>query len=585
MGIEAAGEYSSNPGEFIEALREAARRAPADPVAWRALADACFRAGLSVEADAAYQRAMLVSVNDPVLREAALALASNRLDVAERLIKPHLKAHPTDVAAIRMLAELAARIGRLEDSEALLMRAIELAPGFLGARQNMAMLLLRTHRVPEALAEAQGLLEQEPDNPAFINLEGVALAKLGDYTDATLRFEAVLKRRPKNARMWLSYGHSLKTVGRSNESVDAYRRAIELQPTLGEAWWSLANLKSIRFEASDIEAMERALQAGARMSDDDRLHLHFALGKAHEDAKAPQPAFGHYATGNAIRARQLHYDPALVEALVAAAIERFDGAFFAARHQQGDLGPDPIFIVGMPRSGSTLVEQILASHSMVEGTHELPDLELLARSLEPGDSGYLNVGFVDALARCEPRQLAMLGAQYLKATRVYRKTSRPLFIDKMPNNWAFVPMIRLILPNAKIVDARRSAMACCFSNFKQHFARGQAFSYRLDHLARYYKAYVRFMSHIDHVLPGAVHRVRHEAMVADTDAQVRLLLESLGLPFEPACLRFWETDRAVQTASSEQVRRPIFRDGVDQWRDFDPFLGELRAGLGDLARE
>jgi Flp pilus assembly protein TadD len=585
MGIEAAGTDSANPGELIEALREATRDERADPNRWRALADACFRAGLSVEADAAYQRATLVSVNDPVLREAALALASNRLDIAERLIKPHLKAHPTDVAAIRMLAELAARIGRLEDAEALLMRAIELAPGFLAARQNMAMLLLRTHRVPEALAEAQGLLEHEPDNPAFINLEGVALAKLGDYADATLRFEAVLKRRPKNARIWLSYGHSLKTVGRSTESVGAYRRAIELQPTLGEAWWSLANLKSIRFEACDIDAMERALQDGVRMSDEDRLHLHFALGKAHEDAKAPQSAFGHYAAGNAIRARQLHYDPKLAEALVDAAIERFDAAFFAARQQQGEPAPDPIFIVGMPRSGSTLVEQILASHSMVEGTHELPDLELLARSLGPGDSGYLNAGFVDALTRCEPPKLAMLGAQYLKATRVYRKTSRPLFIDKMPNNWAFVPMIRLILPNAKIIDARRSAMACCFSNFKQHFARGQAFSYRLDHLARYYTAYVRFMGHIDRVLPGAVHRVNHEDMVADTDAQVRLLLDSLGLPFEAACLRFWETERAVQTASSEQVRRPIFRDGIDQWRDFDPFLGELRAGLGDLARE
>jgi tetratricopeptide (TPR) repeat protein len=585
MGIEATGEYSSKPGEFIEALRESARRAPADPVAWRALADACFRAGLSAEADAAYQRSTLVSVNDPVLREAALALASNRLDIAERLIKPHLKANPTDVAAIRMLAELAARIGRLDDAEALLTRAIELAPGFLAARQNMAMLHLRKHRYAEALAEAHGLLEVEPDNPAFINLEGVALAKLGDYTDATLRFESVLKRRPRSARIWLSYGHSLKTVARSAESVDAYRRAIELQPTLGEAWWSLANLKSLRFEASDIEAMEQALQAGARMSDDDRLHLHFALGKAHEDTKAAQLAFSHYAAGNAIRARQLHYDPRLVESLVAAAIEKFDAPFFSARHQQGDPAPDPIFIIGMPRSGSTLVEQILASHSLVEGTHELPDLELMARGLESGDSGHVNVGFIDALARCEPPQLAMLGARYLKATRVYRKTSRPLFIDKMPNNWAFVPMIRLILPNAKIIDARRGAMACCFSNFKQHFARGQAFSYQLDHLARYFKAYVRLMSHIDLVQPGAVHRVNHEDMVSDTDAQVRLLLEAMGLPFEPACLRFWETERAVQTASSEQVRRPIFKDGIDQWRDFEPFLGELRAGLGDLARE
>jgi Flp pilus assembly protein TadD len=583
MGIEAAGQNFSNRRDTVEALREAARRAPANPAVWRALADACFRAGLAVEADAAYQRATLVAVNDPVLREAAIALAANRLDVAERLIKPFLKAHPTDVAAIRMLAELAARIGRLDDAEALLTRALELAPEFLAARQNMAMLYLRTHRLAEALAEAQSLLEREPDNPAFLNLEGVALARIGDYKDATRRFEAVLQRRPKSARTWLSYGHSLKTVGRSADSVAAYRRAIGLQPSLGEAWWSLANLKSIRFDASDAAAMERTLQSGGRLTDDDRLHLHFALGKAHEDAAAPEPAFHHYAAGNAVRAQQLRYDPGPLEALVAAAIEKLDAGFFAARQGQGDPAPDPIFIVGMPRSGSTLVEQILASHSMVEGTHELPDLEMLARTLGPGDSGYIDAGLVEALLKLPPAQLAALGASYLKATRVYRKTTRPLFIDKMPNNWVFVPLIRLILPNAKIVDTRRGAMACCFSNFKQHFARGQAFSYRLDHLARYYSAYVRFMSHIDRVQPGAVHRINHEDMVTDTDARIAQLLDALGLPFEPACLRFWETDRAVQTASSEQVRRPIFSDGVDQWRDFEPYLGELRAGLGDLA--
>jgi len=580
MGIEATAEQFSSRGDSIEDLREATRRAPADPGVWRALADACFRAGLSDEADAAYQRATLVAVNDPLLREAALALAANRLDVAERLIKPHLKAHPTDVAAIRMLAELAARIGRLEDAEALLTRAIELAPGFFAARQNMAMLYLRTNRLAEALAEAQGLLVHEPDNPAFLNLEGVALARIGDYVDAVRSFEAVLKRRPKKPRIWLSYGHSLKTVGRTGESVVAYRRAIELQPAFGEAWWSLANMKSIRFDASDTAAMEQALQAGNGLTDDDRLHLHFALGKAHEDAAAPAPAFHHYAAGNAIRARQLHYDPGPLEGLVAAAIEKLDPGIFAARQGQGDPSPDPIFVVGMPRSGSTLVEQILASHSMVEGTHELADLEMVARRLGPIDARHF-----DALASCAPAKLAELGAAYLKATRVFRKTGRPLFIDKMPNNWLYVPLVRLVLPNAKIVDTRRGAMACCFSNFKQHYARGQAFSYRLDHMARYYSAYVRFMEHIDRILPGAVHRVRHEEIVADTDARIRRLLDALGLPFEAACLRFWETDRAVKTASSEQVRRPIFSDGVDQWREFDPYLGELRAGLGDLARE
>jgi hypothetical protein len=274
----------------------------------------------------------------------------------------------------------------------------------------------------------------------------------------------------------------------------------------------------------------------------------------------------------------LGYDPAPVEQLVAATAAQCDAAFYAARASSGDPAPDPIFVLVMPRSGSTLVEQILASHPMVEGTRELPDIEMMARAIGPVDGGH-----IAALAALPPERLAHMGRAYLDATRLHRKAGRALFIDKMPNNWAFVPMIRLILPNARIIDTRRGAMACCFSNFKQHFARGQAFSYRLDHLARYYRAYVAAMAHHDAAMPGAIHRVTHEAMVADTEGEIRRLLAFVGLPFDARCLRFWETDRAVQTASSEQVRRPIFADGVDQWRGFAPFLGPLRDGLGDLA--
>jgi len=565
-------------GGALEVLRARARLAPNDPGLWRALGDACFRAGLTAEADAAFQHSTLVAVHDPVLREAAMALAANRLDVAERLIKPHLKANPTDVAAIRMLAELAARIGRLDDAEALLTRAIELAPGFLAPRQNMVMVHLRKSRFAEALDEIQRLLQIEPANPAFLNLEGVALARIGNHNDAVARFEAVLAQRPNNARMWLSYGHTLKTVGRSADSVQAYRRAVDVETGLGEAWWSLANLKSFRFKEEDAQRMEGVLRDRENLPEDDRLHLHFALGKAYEDAGAYEAAFLHYEAGNALRAAQLRYDPAPIAALVDATVARLDAEFFRVRQGQGDPAQDPIFILGMPRSGSTLVEQILSSHSRVEGTQELPQLELLARELAP-----VSAAHIEALSRCTPERLAALGAEYLRATRVYRKSARPLFIDKMPNNWAFVPMIRLILPNARIIDTRRGAMACCFSNFKQHFARGQAFSYRMDHLAAYYADYVRFMAHIDAILPGAVVRVRHEDMVDDTEAQVRRLLEALGLPFEDACLRFWQNERAVQTASSEQVRQPIFRDGLDQWRHFEPFLGGLRAALGELA--
>ena len=563
----------------LGALRAAALAQPHAPEGWRHLADACFAAGLAAEADAAYQRATLVAVNDPALRAAGVHLAANRLAEAERLLKPYLKQHPTDVAAIRMLAELAGRIGRLEDAGHLLTRALELAPGFLPARQNMAMLLLRRHRFAEALAEVALLLAAEPENPAFLNLQAVALARIGDYADAVPRFEAVLALRDNQPRLWLSYGHALKTVGRKADAIAAYRRAIALEGALGEAWWSLANLKALRFSAGDSAAMEKALASG-RLGEDDRLHLHFALGKAAEDAGDVPAAFAHYEAANAIRAGQLRYDPAGIEALVDEACATLDPAFFAARAQGGDPAADPIFVLGMPRSGSTLVEQILASHSAVEGTKELPDIEMLARQTGPVDGGH-----IAAIAALSAPQRAELGAAYLARAGVHRKSGRPLFIDKMPNNWSFVPFIRLILPHAKIIDTRRGAMACCFSNFKQHYARGQAFSYRQDHLARYYRAYVRFMDHMDGVLPGAVHRVSHEAMVADSAREIRALIAHVGLPFEEGCLRFWETERAVQTPSSEQVRRPIFADGVDQWRAFSPFLGPLRQGLGDLAED
>ena len=562
--------------DTIAALTTAARTVPADPARWRALADACFRAGRVQEADAAYQQHILVSVNDPALRRAALDLAGNRLAEAERVLKPYLKVHPTDVAAIRMLAELAARIGRFDDAESLLGRALELSPGFGAARLNLAVLLLRRNRPEEALEQAERLLADEPENPAYLNIEGVIRAKIGDYGDAAERFAAVLAARPHQPRVWLSQGHALKTLGRQAEAVAAYRQAITLQPGLGEAWWSLANLKAVRFSADDIAAMEQAL-ALATMTEDDKLHLHFALGKALEDERNYAASFGHYAEANRLRAGQLGYDPAPIEALVAAGEARLTARFFADREGWGDPACDPIFVLGMPRSGSTLVEQILASHPAIEGTRELPDVEILARSL--GAAGEEHIA---ALEQASPELLADLGAQYLARTRVHRKTARPLFIDKMPNNWAFIPLIRLMLPRARIIDTRRGAMACCFSNFRQHYARGQAFSYRLDHLARYYTAYVRQMDHLEAAMPGAVHRVDHEALVDDAESEIRRLLAYLDVPFDPACLRFWETDRAVQTASSEQVRRPIFREGLDQWQGFAPFLGELSHGLGSL---
>jgi len=366
----------------------------------------------------------------------------------------------------------------------------------------------------------------------------------------------------------------LKTVGDQAEAIDVYRRAIALAPSMGEAWWSLANLKTVAFSLEDLAAIEAALDDKA-LDPDDALHLQFALGKGQEDRGVDAAAWRHYAAGNAQRSAELGHDPARVTSLVDRTTALLDAPFFAARAGQGHPAPDPIFILGMPRAGSTLVEQILASHPLVEGTMELPDLTSIVRAL--GEGNHL---FPDILVNLDSDQLAGLGRDYVERTRVHRQTDKPFFIDKMPNNWAYAGFIRLILPNARIVDARRNPLACGFSNFKQHFARGQAFSYDLGHFGKYYADYVRLMAHLDRVQPGSIHRVVHERLVDDPEAEVRSLLFALGLDFDPACLLFHENRRAVRTASSEQVRRPISRDGIDQYKRFEEHLGPLKAALG-----
>lgn len=566
---------SGQPDLAAPALRAAVRSNPDSPLAWRTLAEQLLLLGDEAGADQAQAHAIRTSVNDPRLREAAIALAQGNLPVAERQLKSHLKTDPTDVAAIRMLAELAGRIGRYPDAEALLRRAIELSPGFTPARFNLATVLYRSGRAGEALAELERLIQDEPENPAYRNLAAVALTRTGDLEVALVHFEKALERQPGLTKVWLSYGHALKTLGRQADSVKAYRRAIGLEPGFGEAWWSLANLKTVRFEPADIAAMEASL-AAPDVEGENRFHLHFALGKALEDAQQFEAAFGHYERGNRLRLEAVPHDPDKVTDRVDRSIALFSAPMLAARAGQGAPAPDPIFILGMPRSGSTLVEQILASHPLVEGTQELPDIQMMATRLD-GETG----SYPDILATLPPERLRALGEEFLERTRPQRRTDRPFYIDKMPNNWLHAGFIRLILPNAKIIDARRHPLACCFSNFKQHFARGQSFAYDLGHMARYYADYVRLMAHFDMVAPGMVHRVVHERLVDETELQVRALLDFLGLPFDAACLRFHETERAVRTASSEQVRQPIYRDGLEQWQNFEPWLGPLKTALAD----
>lgn len=521
------------------------------------------------------------ALRNPNLMAAAVALSENRLEDAEPILRGHLRNAPTDVAAIRMMAELAARVGRLKDSEALLRRALELTPDFGAARANLATVLYKQNRFPEALEHLNAVLAEGGDNPVQQNLKAAALGRIGGYAEAIALYQELTARFPDHAKLWMSYGHMLKTVGNQEESIAAYRRALAVEPTLGEVYWSLANLKTLSFSDDDVAAMEAALTVDG-LSTEDSYHLHFALGKAMEERADHDTAFAHYAKANALRSAELHYDPQAVRKQVDRIITQCTAAFWDAHAGQGHDAPDPIFIIGMPRAGSTLIEQILASHSMVEGTMELPDIPAMALREGRERREGRDIDWIDALCGFSAQDAERLGAEFIERTRIQRKTAKHFFIDKLPNNWNYLPFIRRILPNAKIIDARRHPLDCCFSNYRQHFAKGQAFSYDLAHMGQYYADYVRVMAHFDVVASGYVYRVIHEELLENPEREIRGLLDFLGLPFEDNCLNFHENTRAVRTASSEQVRRPINRDGVDQWRPYAAHLEPLKRALGGL---
>ncbi len=566
--------------EAAEALRLAAQSEPGSSEAWRALGDQLTLLEDAQGADEAYAHAIRASVSDPKLMEAALALCEGKLAIAERLLRAHLYAKPTDVAAIRMFAEVGARLGRYEDSEKLLQRALELAPSFTAARHNYAIVLNRQSKAVEALAQIDLLLERDGDNPAYRFLKAAALTRIGEYEAAIALYRQLLEKNPRNARSWLNLGHAAKTAGRQDEGVVAYLKCIELAPHFGEAYWSLANMKTYRFDDDAVAAMHAQL-GRTELSEEDRYHFHYTLGKAYEDRCEFARAFEHYMDGARLRRLGLHYDADDTTAAMHQQRQVFSPQFLASRSGQGAPDRDPIFIVGLPRAGSTLIEQILSSHSRVEGTMELPDIMMIAKSI---GGGRLRGGaYPDAIAAMSSEHLRALGAQYLASTKVQRKTDRPFFIDKMPNNFQHLGLISVILPNAKIIDARRHPIGNCFSAFKQHFARGQGYSYDLDDLGRYYADYIAVMDHFERALPERIHRVHYEAMVANPETEIRRLLDYCELPFEAACLDFHATKRAVRTASSEQVRQPLYSDAVDHWRHYEPWLGSLKKALGPIA--
>ena len=563
----------------LSALRRAVALNPGLASAWCVLGDHLLAAGQQVEAEAAYSQLIRTSVRDPALLTAADALVAEDIPRAEALLRAHLKTRPNDVAALRMLAETGTRIGRYQDAEAMLRHALTLAPDFAGARHNLAVVLFRQQKGQEALAELDLLLEARPNDPAYLILKAAALALVGDYDSALLLYERLLQGAGAQPRLRLSFGHSLRAVGRVDDAIEAYRHALKDRPEYGEAYWSLANLKTVSFSDPDKAAMHDALNAPGA-TEEDRLHLHYALGKALEDDHRYTEAFAQYESGARLQKARAPWSADENNAVTRRAISVFTPAFFDERTGFGHPDPAPIFIVGLPRSGSTLIEQVLASHSKVEGTHELPDISAISRRLGLASGSKDPRRSIDQLASLGAGELAALGREYLDRTQIHRKLGRVYFIDKMPNNFRHLGLIALILPKAKIVDARRHPMAACFSAYKQHFARGQGFSYDLQDLGRYFSDYVELMRHFDQVLPGKVHRVIYEDMVEDLEGEVRRLLAYCGLEFESACLNFHETKRAVRTASSEQVRRPIFRDGLDQWRNFEPALDPLKSALG-----
>jgi tetratricopeptide (TPR) repeat protein len=583
---QAAAEAGDGP-QAIVALEALTRQQPMVSGGWFLLARELRKAGRVADAWRADLSGVHASSGDPDLLKAAVAMNEGRLDDAETILRAVVEETPEAPSAIRLLGEIHWRRGDMTDGIALVEEAVRLAPGFDLARDFLVRLLMQSNRLPEALEHAEVLAGSPVRSPAHDLLRASVLVRLGQQEQAREIYEQLLAQRPDQPQVWQNLGHVLKTLGRQSEAVHAYRQAVKQQPTMGEAWWSLANLKTVKLGQDDIGAMEAALAALESEGGDRRedvFHLHFSLGKALEDAAEYDASFAQYDLGNRLRRAMVLHDADAFSAEVAATAHTFTRPLIHRLGPGGWPAPDPIFVVGLPRSGSTLVEQILASHSQVEGTMELPEMMVIASRLQARVEQGDYPDFRAMIASLTPADRARLGEEYLERTRVHRRTERPLFIDKMPNNWQHVGLIRLILPQAKIVDARRHPLACCFSGWKQHFARGQAFSYALSDIGRYYRDYVAMMAAYDEAAPGAVHRVIYEQMVENTEGEVRRLLDYLGLPFEPACLEFYNNDRAVRTASSEQVRRPIFSDGVGHWRNYEAHLAPLVEVLGPIVQ-
>jgi tetratricopeptide (TPR) repeat protein len=506
-------------------------------------------------------------------------LEEGRLLKAEKLCRAFLQANGHHIEAMRLLADIGTRFNAFDEAEFLLESCILLEPDALNAHLDYIKVLRRRQKFEKALEEATALRSKSPYDHQIEMLYANENLAVGNFDEALEVYCKLASEAPNNPGTSLTLGHALKTVGRQNDAIDAYRRAYASRPDYGDAYWSLANLKTYKFDDAQIAAM-REMEAASTTQLADRYHLCFAIGKALEDHLDYAESFIYYERGNRLKRDEIGYDRRRITDEIMLQIKHCTPELFAKKNGAGCKSPDPIFILGLPRAGSTLLEQILASHSQVEGTMELPNILALAHRLDGLRRVDDEARYPSNLSELSVEELTKFGEDYLSDTMIHRKQDVPFFIDKMPNNFRHIGLIHMILPNAKIIDARRGAMGCCFSGFKQLFAEGQEFTYGLEEIGHYYKDYVALMDHWDKILPGKILRVRYEQVVADLETQVRRMLDFCGLPFEEACINFHQTERAVRTASSEQVRQPIFKSGVDQWENFSPYLDPLRAILG-----
>jgi predicted Zn-dependent protease len=563
----------------IEALLRAVNINPALPASWSMLARLYGMVGDAANAATAAEHVETLKALPPEVTSATSLFSDGDLGPAEQIVRAFLLRRGDEPEAMRLLARIALAHDVLDEAEILLAAVLEIAPAYRAARYDYAQTLVKRQKHSQAVAQIDQLLGEDPSNADYRILAATAAVGLGQNERALAIYRDMLRDMPGSwdVRLWM--GHALKTIGQAPEAIESYRAAAAARPDFGDAYWSLANLKLYRFTDDEIAAM-RAEEASPSTRLADRYHLCFALGKAFEDRGETAESWLYYERGNALRRSESRHRPEIHETNTRLQIQVCTKAFFESRRGWGAPDRDPIFVLGLPRSGSTLVEQILASHSQVEGTQELADVQRAVLDIAGPNPDDENPRYPAALADLSADDFRALGERYLAETRVYR-TERPMFIDKMPNNFRHIGLIHLMLPNARIIDARREPMACCFSNLKQLFAQGQEFTYSVDDIARYYRTYLDLMRHWDKALPGRVLRVQHEDLITDLEGSVRRLLDYCGLAFEPACLEFHKTQRSVRTPSSEQVRQPIFRDGLDQWTKYERWLDPLKAALGD----